>query len=216
MKANRIVIALCAVVAVVGAAEAANSIDVTPAAALNGTNYGLAVTVDGTAGEAVVISQHPQSEQSFNVSMYVNPNNLTLCAGTECRLWFGRTFGNRGGVFKDAFRIGMKKTATGFYRALVWVKDENSTNPGAWEQVGEFFFGSATTAHKITVEWQAATGNDTDDGSISVYKDDVLVETVSNIDNPFEVDNSRIGHAFGAVKAGAIGTYYLDEYVSTR
>jgi hypothetical protein len=196
-------------------AAAAPSIAVNNAAAMNGTNFGLEVTLDGTAGAAVVISQHPQNERTFNVSFYINPNNLTMASGPNGYLWLFRSQGNRLGPIQEAYRVGLKKTPTGFYLAVVWVRDLNSPNPGHWVTAGQWFFGSGSTATKVGVEWTAASDL-VDDGSIRVFKNDVQQASLTGLANRLEVDNARLGHVAGSVQTGATGSVYLDEYVSTR
>ncbi len=197
---------------------AAPTIDVTNAAALTG-NFGLGVDFDGTGGMAYVQSNHPSDERTIRVDLNINPNNMNMCQGQNCRWAFLHTLGNREGTGqKNAFLALLKGsnpgTTTG-YRVIFWVRDFDSAVPGNLKGVlGPFVQGDAKT--KISVEWTAATGNNTNDGEFKIYKDDVLFATESNLDNPFEVDLIRLGHNLGAVASSANGTFYADDFVATR
>ena len=60
----------------VPAANAANSLAVTGAAALNGSSFGLAVTSDQSSNDVYVSSQHPADEATYNFSFYIFPGTL--------------------------------------------------------------------------------------------------------------------------------------------
>lgn len=196
---------------------AAPSIAVTPpGGGLNGTNHSLEVTFDGLGGEAVVISDHPNNEQTFNVSWYFDPNGVTLCNAINCRLFFLRAWGNREGPIRDAFQVGLRLTNFG-YRIVLWYRDRDSVNPGQWEQISGPFINDDEV--KLTVEWTAASAAGVNDGSVRLLTNDVLLQPtheVMGVNNALEVDLVRMGHTNGAVRTGALGSFFLDEYVSTR
>lgn len=185
---------------------------------LNGTGNALEVTFPTplTGGEAAVISQHPVNEQTFNVSYFIDHDDVSLCAGVNCRVAHFRAFGNREGFSREHLRYYLRRLNNGSYTAFVWYKDLNSTNPGFWEQAPLFFFPGSGDPLKIGFEWTGASAAGADDGELRIFRNDVETAVVNGIDSPFEVDNARIGHAGNAVAAGANGTYTLDEYVSTR
>lgn len=186
---------------------------------LNGTGNALEVTFDNAAGnQAVVISQHPTNETSFSMSLFIDPVSLDLCRGTTCRLFVARAFGNRNGGFLDAFRLGVRQFASGDFRVILWYKDSASVNPGTWEQLNGPFFNGGTNATKFSIEWQSESSDGAGDGIVRISKNDdagTLVETTTS-SNFNDIDNARIGHVSGSVRAGATGTALFDEYVSTR
>ena len=196
------------------------SIGVTPpGGGLNGTNHSLEVTYPGgVGGEAVVVSTHPTNERTFNVSFYINANNIDLCTGPACRLFIYRAWGNREGSISDVMRVGLKQQASGDYRVLLWYKDRDVVGNGSWVQINGPFLSNGTTDHKITVEWTAASDG-ADDGTIRILRDDVLVNAAHAVidkNMPFDIDNNRMGHTNGAVRSGATGSMFMDEFVSTR
>ena len=215
----RATLAFVAVALCVSPLYAAPSIAVTPAGGgLNGTNHSLEVTFDGDPGEAVVVSEHPTDERTFNMSFYLNANDISLCIAPNCRLFVARAWGNREGPIRDAFRVALRLTNFG-YRIVLWYKDRDSVNPGDWEQINGPFLVNGTTDVKLTVEWIAASALGANDGTARILINDVLAQPsheVTGINNPLEVDLVRFGHTNGAVRAGALGSLFLDEYVSTR
>ena len=76
MKSTLFTIAVLSMVLLVPAANAANSLAVTGAAALNGSSFGLAVTSDQSSNDVYVSSQHPNNESTYNASFYIFPGTL--------------------------------------------------------------------------------------------------------------------------------------------
>jgi hypothetical protein len=70
-------------------------------------------------------------------------------------------------------------------------------------------------AHVIEVDWQAATGPGANDGSLALYLDGVLKETVSGLDSDTQVVNTlKMGFTSRLGGKNISGTFYMDEFVS--
>lgn len=185
---------------------------------LNGTQHALELVFpgDGVGGSAYVQDNSPSNDQTFRAEMYLNANNIDMVSGPGGRFIFYAPFGNRTGSQKPAFQIGIKKNAAGLYRIFAWVRDLNSVNPGFIEGLNAFFLPDGTTDTKLTIDWQAATSDVSQDGFIIIYKNDVEAVRLENLNNPFEVDRVQLGHINGAVLSGANGSMLVDEYASFR
>lgn len=78
MKAFRMTLIAVAVIAIAGAAAADNTVYVDPSAALNNTNYGLVVDVDGSSNNAFVEDQTPETEGTYRASFWIDPNTISM------------------------------------------------------------------------------------------------------------------------------------------
>jgi hypothetical protein len=69
---------VAAVIALAGTAMADNTVHVETYAALNGTNYGLSVDIDGSTNNAYVEDQTPEAETTYRAAFWLDPNSLSM------------------------------------------------------------------------------------------------------------------------------------------
>jgi hypothetical protein len=80
-------------------------------------------------------------------------------------------------------------------------------------QVDTAFFPLSVAAHSIEVDWQRASAPGANNGTLRVWVDDVLKQTLTGIDNDqFGIDNVRLGAL--SLKGGAGGALLFDEFES--
>lgn len=223
-------------------AAAANQLLVTSAAALPGSvaqpgvtcsgdgqpgPCGLEVVVDGGANtnDVYVVSSHPNAETTYNFSFYIDPNDIVL----DSKKYFA--IGNirkTDAPNRNFFFVFLRKSGQGghYWEIQVNARRDNNTFP-AWQQAVKIC-GDATTPipcdtvgpQEFRVEWAAASGPGANDGTLRVYKNGLIKQEWTGLDN----DTITIDEAwFGAIwmanntqGANCDGSYYFDTFTSTR
>ena len=84
-----------------GGAAADNTLTVEDYAALNGTNYGMMVSLDGTTNTVYVQDDTPDNEEVYRAVFWFDPNSVTMAQGaSRMVIFFTRDLdpaGGRGG-----------------------------------------------------------------------------------------------------------------------
>jgi subtilisin-like proprotein convertase family protein len=101
------------------------------------------------------------------------------------------------------------KRRDGIYSLLVRTRRDDGSRKNS------SFFVIGPGVHSVQVDFSRATAPGANDGTMSVWIDDVFRETVTGIDNDQQaIDLVRMGAM--SVKAGANGTLYFDKFESRR
>ena len=91
------------------------------------------------------------------------------------------------------------------------IKAYSKQDSGKWTYGGKI---SITSPSLIEYEWTAGTGSG--NGTMRIWKNGVLKESFSNIDNDTQfIDRVRLG-ANARIDATTTGSLYLDEFESYR
>lgn len=193
-------LALCA-----GTANAA-SIAVTPAAALNGSNFGLEVTFDGLTAPAYVRDNTPDQEDTFTASFDFDPNT-----------W------DNGGVRESVVILSLNSMAgeaVGRVYALQQSSGKQRIRIYCREESGIFRKGMPLTLGPIggvpvrTVTITYATGAGT--GSCSITRTSGATITLTNLDNASkDIRSARFG-AVVSINPISTGIMFMDNYASFR
>ncbi len=70
--------------------------------------------------------------------------------------------------------------------------------------------------HAIELDWQAASTPGGTDGSLDLWIDGVLAQSLTGIENGnYSIDEGWLGPSYG-IDTGTRGTYYLDAFESRR
>jgi hypothetical protein len=211
MKALRVTLMIAAVVAFAGTAMAQNTVYADAAAAMNGTNYGLVLDLDGTTSNAFVEDQTPAEETVYRASFWFDPNDLPMSNTDKFVIFLART-----SAFNNVLRLQFNYL-NGDYRIRLQVKKNNDE----WADcrlngdLGPRFFAIGNEPTWITVE--AVFGSNTESlarvtaNGITHYKD-------SYWSNNWAVDRVRMGGPRQAQAQGGpfTGTVYFDEFESYR
>lgn len=223
MKKIGLMVLLLAVGVLIAAAPASavNSLVVNAGAALNGTNFGLAVTVgpNGADNNAVYVeSQHPVDETHMEIRLRFRTQSLdspSTGGGRTFRFLNMRSDFGGGKSHKILF---LQRQNTGNWRFAAW----NLNNANAFEFLGGFFIGPYHEAaeHQIRCEWTKATAPS--NGIFHCERTEAPAQnfTVSNVDDSnYDTDAVQVGFFdfdnFGATTGGA-GKLDVDEYESYR
>jgi hypothetical protein len=174
------------------------------AGAMNGTSYGLCIAFT-TDKRKQVVDASPADESHYRARFYFDPNGLSLGNNEKIRLAQARTGMNELRpvivllrVFNGQYQIrlrGHDDLMSGFYDT-------------AWYTISD-------AAHVIELDWQAASGPGANDGTLALYLDDVLKETLSGMDTDTEVVSTiTVGFTSKTEGITVAGSMYLDEFVS--
>ncbi len=211
-----------------GAAMAANTLAVNAASALNGTSFGLQVSLDanaapncaGTGNGAVnnvyVETAHPTDETHYLMRFWINVNNLSLCPNKSIRIG---VLGDDGAPGQHVIVFLKRNDADSSWRVNTWYRVEDTSfnaGPGVFI-VGQ---GNPNQARQVEIEWTAATTSSSNNGVLSIKR---LLPTpagpftVTGIDDAFQVDYGRFGVLAGSGAAAFADTNYkFDEFESYR
>lgn len=211
-----------------GVAMAANTLAVNAGAALNGTNFGMQVSVDanaapncagagnGSTNNVFVETAHPTDETHYLMRFWVNPNNLNLCANKSIRIG---VLGDDGPAGQHVIVFLKRNDVDASWRINTWYRDESGA---FFAGPGVFIVGQAVPnqARQVEIEWTAATTAAANDGILSVRRIAPTTAgpfTATGIDNAFQVDYGRFGILAGSGAAAQGDSFYkFDEFESYR
>ncbi len=176
---------------------------VTAAAALRSTGRGMAVALG--SGDAVVVDEHPTAETSYRARFWYdphgwNPNGAT--GGGRHRIFVGRS-GSGGALF--AVEVRRTKSGKAFrYEVRLVVDRVGGTSATKWYALG------SAGGHALEIAWQSGTK-----ASASLAVDGAPKQTLRKLNTSGRfLETVELG--VEGAPAGATGTTYLDEFVSTR
>jgi hypothetical protein len=182
----------------------AGDLSVASWAAMRGSGYGLAALVDDT-NPIYVQNDSPNNQGRYRMRFYLNPYTFNP--------------GEAQGHFRTRVFLGLDETPQrrvlalilrrqgGNYALAVRVRrDDNS-------QADTAFYPLSAGAHSIEIDFQRASGAGASNGSLRLWIDDVLKQTLLGIDNDQAgIDHVRLGAL--SVKSGAGGMLLFDEMES--
>jgi len=198
-----------------GGAAADNTLTVEDYAALNGTNYGMMVSLDGTTNTVYVQDNTPDNEEVYRAVFWFDPNSLTMAQGaSRMVIFFTRDLDPAGGMPSGGnVRIEMVKKNNKF-RVIGKMKKNNglwvkTNTPGTgWLVLGD-------EPRQIMLEYTVGSGS----GLLRLTRMDTMA-TVENVDvnNSFwDIDDIRLGMPRIVTNGASFsGTMYFDEFESYR
>jgi hypothetical protein len=191
-------------------AFATGSIAVTNAAAMDGTTFGLAVTLTNSGGgPAYVQDATPNNEGTYRALFFLDPNTLN---GHGSQTYHTIFSGHNPGDGVAVFRVDLYQLAGGNYR----IRGACRRDDGTYARTTLITIGStgSTPARQIQIEWGsgASSGFCTLTGLFGANPS-VQVTGVDN--DTLSIRRARLGAVVG-MDAGTDGTYWLDEFESFR
>jgi hypothetical protein len=189
------------------AATDGGDLTVTSAAALGGTGQGIEANVNDTA-PLFVRDDTPNDENRYRARFHFDPNGFDP-GEAEGRLRV-RLFL----AFEEAPDLTRLVTlvlrrSSGSYAVMARVRLDNGT------RVDTPFVPVTDAPHVIELDWRRSSSAVTPNGSFTLRVDGAVAATLGSLDNDARaVDFARLGAM--AVKPGASGTLYFDEFVSYR
>ena len=194
------------VLLIAGSASAQNTLTVDATAAMNGTNFGMMTTMDG--------SSNAVDEEVYRATFWFDPNSMDMAQGaSRLAIIFIRDFDPAGGMPSGGMiRIELVKK-NDKYRILGKVKKNN----GLWVKTntpGQGWLVLGDEPRQITLEYVVGSG----DGLIRLDRGDGTMVENTGINNSFwNVDNIRMGAPRLMTGVGTFsGSMYFDEFESYR
>jgi RHS repeat-associated protein len=171
----------------------------TQAAAIG--SYGLSALLNDAASMQVS-DYSPNAEKHYSARFYLNPNSINLPNNHEVYI-FAATQDSTGWV------ACLRLTRSGEYYILATCAKDDAH---AWKDGKGVYITNAWQA--VELEWQASSAPGANNGYVKLWVNDVLVDTISNIDSDTQIlDYVSLGAVSGA-PSGLSGTMYFDGFAS--
>ena len=175
-------------------------LSVNASAALVGSN-GMQVVVNDTT-TIYTTDNTPNAEPHYRARFYFDPNSISMTDGNAHYIFMGY---DASAVFNMDFRI----SGGNYQIRLRTLDDSQVAQSTAWVTISD-------APHSIEMEWLAASAIGANNGGANLWIDNVQSGSVSGMDNDTRrIDSVRLG-AVAGVKAGTLGTYYIDAFESRR
>jgi len=208
MKTLRMTLMVVAVIALAGSAMAQNTVHVETYAALNGTNYGLSVDIDGSTNNAYVEDQTPEAETTYRAQFWIDPNSLSMANWDRFA-----TFLIKGPANLNIGRLQLQY-AGGNYR----LRFSCLNNAGVWKfarfgGTGQKALGIADAPVEVLLETVWLGNNEGYCG--------MTVGGVEHFNSGYQaglnpVDKVRLGATKNLGAVTVLGEFYVDEFASFR
>lgn len=186
------------------------SLAVTNAAAMNGTTWGLAVTLDGVAGgPAYVQDASSNNEGTYRALFWLQPNTLTADASQHSHTIF--SIHNPGGGVA-LVRLDLYRLSGGTMRVRAACRQDD----GTYQRTTLITLGPAGAEpdRELQLEWGSGAG--TGFCRLTRFGGANPSVEVTGLDNDtLSVKRARLGATF-SIDANVTGTYWLDEFRSFR
>lgn len=194
----------------VGTAQAQNSVAVTGAAAMNGTNFGLEVTLDGASTNlAYVQDDTPSDETVYRAMFWVDANNLGMAVFQRFPIFLGRD-----DVNGNVLRLQLHYNGSN-HRLRLQIRKNNGdwANARSGGDTGAQFLpiGSAVARDVLIEARYENSGN----GFVRLVANGQTYFKDNFQSGNWQIDNIRFG-ATRNVDANLNGSFYLDEFQSFR
>ena len=166
-------------------------------------SYSLQATADGQ-NSMYVENDQPQHEYDYDARFYFDPNSITATTGDSFTLFQGRDANSN-----IVFQVNVRQADTGYEIQTVSVDDSQQEVASSWSPLTD-------ELHAIELEWKAASASGADDGSSTLYVDDVDVADATGVDNDtvrFEDVEMGILSPSSADFDGAVS---FDDFASNR
>jgi len=213
---------LAAAAALIAAPMFASSIAVNGSAAIHGS-FGMETTITAVATDAYVRTDDPIAETSYNLEFWIDPRGLPIAegnAGTN-HIRFMRVNDNNeeGGdpAIKGTFIVGfLTKSPTDHdYHMIFWAKQNGTSN---FNSIGNLYLGEEdpnnVPAH-IRVEFDAVNSGSPSIVMKNLNTGQTITRTNLNMSDA-DVNFSDYGCFTNSNPSGIAGSYYFDDFISTR
>jgi hypothetical protein len=184
--------------------DSESDLNVTAAAALNGSSFGLAALIDNTTA-MYVQDDTPANEMRYRARFYFDPNSITMANNNAHYIMAARN------ATTEVLRIEMRRSG-GNYQIRANVRGDG----GGFANTGWFTISDAP--HSIEIDWKASTGPGANNGYLHLWIDNSNsaspTASINNVDNDTRrVESVRLGPLAG-IDSGNSGTEFFDAFVS--
>ena len=127
-----------------------------------------------------------------------------MSSGNAHYIFYGYT-----GTSTDVLRIEFRRSS-GTYQVRAAVRNDRST----WSNTN--WFTITDSPHFLELDWRASTTAGANNGSLTVWIDNVQQANLTGVDNDTRrIDRASLG-AVSGLDSGTLGTYYFDAFESRR
>ncbi len=169
-----------------------SDLSVTTAAALTGT-YGLQALIDDR--NSIYATQTLASQAQLRARFYFDPNAITMANGDAHVIFQGSA---------NTFRVEFQRANNSYQLRATLNKDTSN----GWTYTN--WFTISDEPHSIELYWVASTGPGANNGSLTLWIDDVQQQSITGIDNDTRrVTQVDLGAVSGVDRTTA-GTTYFD------
>ena len=169
------------------------------------SDFGISMSIVIDDNHAVyVTSDHPNAETHYKASFWFDPNSIPMVSGNTHVI-----FGGYSGTSTLVLRVQFRYYSGNYQVQTALLNDGSTWKSSTWTTISD-------APHKIEFDWQASSAAGANNGSLVWWIDDVQKSNLTAVDNDTRrIDFARLGTISG-VDTGTRGTYYFDEFVSTR
>ncbi|MBK7317720.1 DNRLRE domain-containing protein [Candidatus Villigracilis affinis] len=165
--------------------------------------YGLQALINDTTAIYLVEDDFLFNEPQYHARFYFDPNSIAIPGNNAFSIFSG---GNSTGT---AFRIMLYGNG-GTYKLQAQPRNDTT----AYIQGQQITM--ADSPHLIEITFKASSAAGLSDGYFELWLDDMLVDTIVNLDNDTrKISYTELG-ATGSLDVGTNGTIYFDEFESRR
>jgi len=151
-----------------------------------------------------VASDHPIAEPRYRARFYFDPNSISMVNGDNHMIFIGYS-----GTSTQVVRVLFRRYSNNYQVRAALVNDGTSWTNSSW-------FTIADGPHYLEIDWKASTASGANNGGLTFWIDGVQKANLTGIDNDTrKIDQARLG-AVNGIDSGTRGTYYFDDFVSTR
>jgi hypothetical protein len=172
-------------------------------AAMNGS-WGACIERGDNNKRKQLIDETPINQTSFAARFNFDINSLSMSQGERFRFVQVKWGAER------PFFIVLKYDSGQYLIQLNTLLDSLDKVKSGWYVLSD-------APHVIEIDWQASSGPGANDGFTSLYVDDVLLETLGNLDNDtMVVENFKIGFTSKLTGKTISGVFYVDDVATSN
>ena len=177
-------------------------LSVTSAAKHTGS-FGMHAAIDDNV-LIYVTDDLPEAETHYQASFYFDPNSITMTSGDTHII-----FGGYSNTSTLILRVRFGRDAGNYQLQAALLNDGSTWMSTTWHTISDAY-------HQIKLDWKAATAAGANNGNLAFWVDNHQLPELAGVDNDTRrIDRARLG-AVNGVDTGTRGTYYFDEFVSSR
>jgi hypothetical protein len=168
------------------------------------SNFGLQALIDDLI-KIKLLETSPVDETEYHARFYFHPNSISMSSGSSHLIFEGAKTSSS----NDVFGLELFYESGAYKLRPRLLKDSYSNAYGSK-------YTLSNNWHVVEIEWHVSTAPGANNGSLSLWIDDVLMGTISNVDNDLHrLDQVMLGVTEG-VDSTTSGSMLFDHFESHR
>ncbi|MBI5822475.1 MAG: M23 family metallopeptidase [Chloroflexi bacterium] len=174
------------------------------ALAAHQSNFGLQALIDDLV-KIKLLETSPVDETEYHARFYFHPNSISMSSGSSHFIFEGAKTSSS----NDVFGLELFYESGAYKLRPRLLKDSYSNAYGSK-------YTLSNNWHVVEIEWHVSTAPGANNGFLSLWIDDVLMGTISNVDNDtHRLDQVMLGVTEG-VDSTTSGSMLFDQFESRR